>query len=88
MEKVSSLSYILTQLWIYAILFIIVYIPAAIVVGYWHRKTQLKVEQNIKFAENPVLAKFLRIFLDMKLGAASKEEIQQLRNLLAQIERK
>jgi len=88
LEKVSSLSYILTQLWIYAILFIIVYIPAAIVVGYWHRKTQLKVEQNIKFAENPVLAKFLRIFLDMKLGAASKEEIQQLRNLLAQIERK
>ena len=87
-EKVSFLQELFAELWIFVVLFILVYIPAAITIGHWHRTTQLKVESTLSILENPTLARFFRILIDIQLGNASKEEIQQTRNLLKQIERK
>lgn len=87
-ERVSVLQEVFAELWIFVILFILVYIPAAIGIGHWHRKTQLKVETTISVLENPTLARFFRILIDMQLGRAKREEIQEIRNMLSQIERK
>jgi len=52
-EKVDALNEIFSNLWLFAVLFVIVYIPLSIAVGAWHRRTQLKVESEQNFLQNP-----------------------------------
>jgi len=87
-EKVSIFKELIPELWIFALLFIIIYIPAATLIGLWHRRTQLRVETTIVNQQNPVLAKMIRTLLDVQTGVASKEEIEEFRNMLEKIERK
>jgi len=87
-EKVSSLQGVFTDLWVYVVVFIIVYIPAAIAIGHWHRKTQLKVEMTLAMLENPIYARAIRVLMDLEQGTASETEVKQLREMLLQIERK
>ena len=60
-------------------MFLSVYIPAALLIGNWHRKTQLKVESTLTQQQNPLLAKMFRTLLDVQTGKASKEEIEEFR---------
>ena len=87
-ERVTFLQDIFNELWIFVFIFIFVYAPAAILIGHWHRKTQLKVDATISLLENPLFAKWLRIIMDMQQGVASKKEIEEVRNLLSTIEKK
>ena len=87
-ERIPFLEEILPELWIFMILFLIFYIPAAIMIGFWHRRTQLKVESTLVYQQNPVLAKMFRTMLDVKTGKASKEEIEKFRKFLLEIEKK
>jgi len=87
-EKVSIFKELIPELWIFALLFIIIYIPAATLIGLWHRRTQLRVETTIINQQNPVLAKMIRTLLDVQTGTASKEEIKEFRDMLEKIERK
>lgn len=87
-ERVPFLQEIVPELWIFVILFLIIYIPTSIIIGFWHRKTQMKVENTLGYQENPVLAKMFRVMLDVKMGTASKEEIQEFRKFLIDIEKK
>jgi len=85
-EKVDALNEIFSNLWLFAVLFVIVYIPLSIAVGAWHRRTQLKVESEQNFLQNPFAARLFRVMLDMIDGKASKEEIEKLRNILREVE--
>ncbi len=87
-EKVSIFKELIPELWIFALLFIIIYIPAATLIGLWHRRTQLRVETTIVNQQNPVLAKMIRTLLDVQTGVASKEEIKEFREMLESIEKK
>lgn len=87
-ERVPVLQEIIPELWIFAILFIIIYFPVAILVGLWHRKTQLKIETTLTAYESPVLAKMFRTMLDVKTGKASEKEIEEFREFLLSIEKK
>lgn len=87
-ERVSVFKEIVPELWIFALLFIVVYAPAAILIGYWHRRTQLRVETTLIQQQNPILARMIRTLLDVQTGKATDEEIQEFRKMLAQIERK
>ncbi len=87
-EKIPALQTVFSSLWIFIIFFILIYIPASILIGRWHRLTQLKVEATIGMLENPLLAKFYRVMLDVQLGRASKEEIEEIRKILIDIESK
>lgn len=84
----STQTYIFDKLAPFALLFILIYIPAAIGIGYWHRKTQYKVESDIKFMYNPLFAKAMRILIDIKLGKAKKEDVDQIYDVLNEIEKK
>lgn len=87
-ERIPFLQGIVPELWIFAILFIGIYFPVAILVGLWHRKTQLKIETTLTAYESPVLAKMFRTMLDVKTGKASEKEIEEFREFLLNIERK
>jgi hypothetical protein len=87
-ERIPFLQEIIPELWIFMVLFLVIYIPTSIGIGFWHRKTQLKVENTLGYQENPVLAKMFRVMLDVKTGTATKEEIEEFRKFLVGIERK
>ena len=87
-ERVPFLQEIVPELWMFVVLFLVIYIPTSIGIGFWHRKTQMKVENTLGYQENPVLAKMFRVMLDVKTGTASKEEIEEFRKFLLDIEKK
>lgn len=85
-EQVEILADIFTSLWIFLIVFLLAYIPAALLIGLWHRRTQMKVEQTLTMRQNPLLAVYFRNLLDVIDGKASKEDIEEFRRLLKSIE--
>jgi hypothetical protein len=87
-EKVAIFKELIPELWMFATLFIICYIPAATLIGFWHRRTQLRVETTLVNQQNPILAKMIRTLLDVQTGIASEEEIKEFRNMLEKIEKK
>ena len=87
-EKIPFLQEFIPQLWIFVVAFLAIYIPVSIIIGYWHRKTQVKVEQTLKYFEAPFYAKMFRVLLDAETGKANKEEIEDFRGFLINIEEK
>lgn len=85
-ERVEFLNEVFSNLWIFVIVFILIYIPLAVVIGAWHRKTQLKVETEIALLQNPLWAKMIRTLIDIQTGKISKEELEDMRKLLKKIE--
>ncbi len=76
------------EMLIFAVLFIVCYIPAATLICFWHRRTQLRVETTLVQQQNPILARMIRTLLDVQTGKATKEEIDEFRKMLTSIERK
>ena len=87
-ERVTVFKELVPDLWIFAVLFIIIYAPSAILIGFWHRRTQLRVETTLIQQQNPILATMIRTLLDVQTGKATKEEIAEFRKMLTNIERK
>ena len=87
-EKIPMFQDLIPNLSMFVLLFLAFYIPAAIIIGFWHRKTQLKVETTLTMQQNPVFAKMIRTILDVQTGKASDEEIKEFREFLIKIERK
>ena len=85
-ERVTVFKELVPDLWMFAILFILVYLPAAILIGYWHRRTQLRVETTLIHQQNPVLARMIRTLLDVQTGKATNEEIEEFRKFVEEIE--
>ncbi len=87
-ERVEFLDGIFSELWMFIVLFIALYIPISIGVGAWHRKTQIKVENEQALLNNPFMARNFRMMIDIIEGKASKDEIQKFRDFLNNIEKK
>ena len=85
-ERITFLEGILSELWVFALIFIFAYIPVAIIIGAWHRRNQIKIETDVVFRQYPTMAKMFRILIDMEDGKASREEIESTRKFLKQIE--
>jgi len=86
-EKVEILGNIFSSLWIFIFVFLMIYIPVALLIGYWHRKTQMRVEQEQAMRQNPMMARNIRMLVDILENKATKEEIEDFRNLLKSIEK-
>lgn len=87
-EQIPLMEQLFPQLWIFALAFVAAYIPISTLVGYWHRKTQVKIETTINISENPTMARYIRVLLDVTTGKASEEDVQKLRKFLKDIEGK
>ena len=77
-----------SSLWIFAIIFIITYIPISIGIGFIHRKTQMKMDMTIKNRENPFFAKMFRIWLDTETEKVQGKEIKEFEKILSKIIKK
>lgn len=85
-ERIPALNEILGNLGIFTMIFVLSYIPIAVAIGAWHRKSQMKIDVDVALRQNPLFAKMIRVLLDAQTGKASKEEIEEFRNLLKRIE--
>jgi len=85
-ERIPFLEDIFSDLWMFAIFFVLIYVPAAVFVGFWHKRTQMKVEMEVMARQNPFIAKWFRIIIDILSEKSSPEEVEDLRKLLKSIE--
>ena len=79
---------ILSDMWIYTIIFVILYFPVSILIGRWHTNTQLSVDVTLKMYRDPIIAKMIRTLLDVQTGDASQEEIKEFRKEMEKIEKR
>jgi hypothetical protein len=85
-ERIPILAETFSNLWLFALVFLAAYVPCALAIGHWHRKTQLKIDNEQYVRQNLLQAKMFRIILDIQIGKASKEEIEEMRKMLMSIE--
>jgi hypothetical protein len=81
-------STILNNPWIFAGIFIAAYVPLSIIIGYWHRKTQWKVEQEALFHQNVVQARLWLFTINLIEGKATEAERKEMKELLERILKK
>ena len=84
-EEDTLLPEFVSNLTGFTIMLLVFYIPISILIGYWHRHTQLSTENVIKRLEDPWFAHISRLVLDMNLGRASKKEIDEMQEFLSKI---
>src|SRR5688500_8558979 len=70
----------------FAIIFIALYVPLAIITGYWHRKSQWTVEVEALFKENKVGAMMWLFVIDLVEGKINEEEKKEMREMLLKIQ--
>ena len=87
-DRIPVLNAVFPNLWVFAALFVAGYVPLAMIIGYWHRKSQWKIEQEAMFNENVVQARMWLFMLELIDGKVTEEEKQQVRNMLRQIIKK
>ena len=85
-EQIDFLGDLFSNLWIFLIIFLALYIPTAILIGNWHRKTQMRIEHEQSMKQSPLMAKNFRVLLDLLEGKASTKEVEELRKFLKSIE--
>ncbi len=69
----------------FAITFIALYVPLAIIIGYWHRKSQWKIEVEALFKENELGATMWLFVIDLVDGKITEKEMQEMREMLLRI---
>ncbi|MDW0138365.1 MAG: hypothetical protein QOK86_01325 [Nitrososphaeraceae archaeon] len=86
-DKLPLSAGIFSSIWIFAITFILFYVPLSIILGYWHRKSQWKVEQDALFRENKVGAIMWMYVIDLIEGNVSEEDKKLMKESLLRITR-
>jgi hypothetical protein len=84
-SKVSFLSIFSDNILAFAALFIAAYIPAAIIIGYWHRKKQYTVENEALLRENWIWAWISMYQIRLIEGKVTPEETKQVKEYLGSI---
>ena len=77
-ERVPILNEFFSSLWYFVIIFILAYVPLSIILGAWHRRTQLRVEMDIMTRQNPFLAKTLALIIDIQTDKNGAYKIEKL----------
>ena len=86
-DQIPYLAGVFNNIIIFAIMFVLMYVPIGIVLGYWHRKTQWKVEQDALFRENKVGAIMWMYVIDLIEGNVSEEDKKLMKKALLGITR-
>ena len=69
----------------FAITFIAIYVPLSIIIGYWHRKSQWRVEAEALFNENRIGATMWLFVIDLIDGKITEQEKKEMREMLLKI---
>jgi hypothetical protein len=81
-ERISFLQGIIDNTIVFAILFIVVYVPAAILIGYYHRKKQYVIENEAWLKENWIWAWISMYQIRLIEGKVTPEETRQVKDYL------
>ena len=84
-ERIPAFSTLFSNVWVFVLAFIAVYMPLAIIIGYWHRKSQWKIEQEAMFNENVVQATMYLFLIKLIEGKATDKERQDMKLMLEKI---
>jgi hypothetical protein len=84
-DRVPFLDSFFGSIWVFAIVFIAVYLPLGIIIGYWHKKSQWSVEQEALFRENKVGAVMWLYMIDLIEGNVSDEDKKIMKDTLLRI---
>lgn len=69
----------------FAVVFVALYVPIGILIGYWHRKSQWKIEAEALFKENKIGATMWLFVIDLIDGKVSDQEKKEMREMLLKI---
>jgi hypothetical protein len=69
----------------FAMTFIAIYVPLAIIIGFWHRKSQWRVEAEALFNENRIGAIMWLFVIDLIDGKITEQEKKDMREMLLKI---
>jgi hypothetical protein len=72
---------------VFAVVFLVIYIPLSMILGYWHRKNQFLVESDALFRENKVGAIMWLYIIDLIDGKVDEEDRKKMREILMKISR-
>lgn len=81
-KQVPFFHGILDNLLVFVLFFVGIYIPSAIIIGYWHRRNQYSVENEAYFQENWILAWMLQFLIRQNQGKTTPEETDKILNYL------
>lgn len=75
-------------LWVFSAIFVAIYLPLGVIIGYWHRTTQYNVDNQTHFERNPIGATMYLFLFDLIDGKVTEEEKKHMRRYLLKIMRK
>ncbi len=81
-DRISLLQGIIDNTIVFAILFIFIYVPAAIAIGYYHRKKQYTIENEAWIKENWIWAWISMYQIRLIEGKVTPEETRQVKEYL------
>src|ERR671932_407657 len=84
-DKVPVFHSIFDSIWVFAIVFVLIYVPLGMIIGFWHRKNQFSVEAEALFNQNQVGATIYLFLIDLIDGRVTEEEKQQMRRYIFKI---
>jgi hypothetical protein len=70
---------------VFAIIFIAIYLPVCMIIGYCHRKNQFSVEAETLFNQNQIGATMILFLIDLIDGNVTDGQKQHMRNYLLKI---
>ena len=86
LEKIPSIDIITGgNIIVFAVIFVALYVPLSIIIGYWHRKSQWKVEAEALFKENKIGATMWLFVIDLIDGKVTEQEKKEMRDMLLKI---
>ncbi|HSB56546.1 MAG TPA: hypothetical protein VLD38_01885 [Nitrosopumilaceae archaeon] len=87
-KQVTFFQGIFDNLFVFVLLFIGLYVPAAIIIGYWHRRNQYSVENEAMIQENWIWAWILQFQIRQIQGKTTPEETEKVLSYLNAILKK
>lgn len=87
LQRVPAIHDFHINIWIFALIFIAIYLPLGMIIGYWHRRNQFSVEAEALFNQNQIGATMTLFLIDMIDGKVTEEEKQHVRKYLLKIMR-
>jgi len=87
-ESIDSVHEVVSNIVIFTILFLIIYVPIATVFGNNYYKNQHRVDYAMMFSNSSGIIKFYKLLFDLKTNSADPKEVEAFRKMLHKFEDK
>ena len=87
LQRVPAIHELHINIWLFALIFVAIYLPVGMIIGYWHRKNQFSVEAEALFNQNQIGATINLFIIDLIDGKVTEEEKTHMRKYLLKIMR-